>query len=407
MGKSSLLAALCRQTRQSQDGSHILALIDVAEQTYQTYQDFLVFICKQFMEQNPQAISISDTSIGGETTDFKQFLDEIKDQGFHPVLLLDEFETITTYSQFEENFFYFLRSQANQGKISYITATKDTLNRVARDDLIGSPFFNIFGTYHLGPLQPDEALDLISTPAERAGYPFARQEIDWILRLAGRHPFFIQRSCYFLFEKTCQQTTPLNTTELDEITQQIYLELHPHFQHAWKHLDTLQQEQLAWEARHDTANKRNLPEFSESLLFRQFVRQECSISPAELTIGELEELLNNIDDIKRLAKSTPAYWNSIYAQMKGTHALPVERGLLVQNLLLSTIEELRPSNAHQDDTQLRMYHILRWRHKERLKNEEIAARLAISGRHFFRERNRALNQLYNLLLHKEMHTGRE
>ncbi len=97
------------------------------------------------------------------------------------------------------------------------------------------------------------------------------------------------------------------------------------------------------------------------------------------------------------------YLNIVYVQAKGIAPSAIERGIIVQQLLLSTIEELKLSaEQKKDDVQWRIYHILSLRCKEKLRNEEIAARLAISIRHFFRERIRALRTLLNILLRKEL-----
>ena len=145
-----------------------------------------------------------------------------------------------------------------------------------------------------------------------------------------------------------------------------------------------------------------VPEFSESRIFRHFVREECHINLSSITINHLDEILSNIDDLQLLGKSMFGYFNIVYLQANGTTLSAMERGLVVQRLILTAIEELRPNlQQTKDEAQIRLYQILSLRHKEGLRNEEIAARLAISTRHYFRERTKALKALLNILLKQE------
>ncbi len=410
VGKSSLLHAACAVEMQKRSGydlsNYVLALIDSGEQPEKTHEDFLYFICEQLIAQNQEQLASLPRPTGGESSEFRHFLEQIKARGLHPVVLLDEFEHIASKPNFDQSFFFFLRAQANAGKISYITASKATLDKICHQDLIGSPFFNIFSAHKLGPLTPSEAIELITTPAELAGSAFTPTERVWVQEIAGRHPFFIQRACYFLFEAKCQSA--VTAADMPDIAEQVYVELWPHFKHAWAHLSGQQQEQMAWEARRHDTTLRKLPELSESRLFRKFVYEECSIELAAITVEDLDKILDKIDDVRFLGESPLAHLNMVYTQAGETVLLPLERGATVQRLLLNTIEELRPDAHHKKaEAQSRLYQILSLRHKERMKNEEIAARLAISSRHFFRERQRAVKELLNLLLQKEMQSKEE
>jgi hypothetical protein len=404
IGKSSLLGALRSKELQTRCGftldAHVLAYIDTGAHTPESYEDFLEFISTQLIAQNQDRLAPLQAQPKRDVSQFRQFLEDIHGLGFYPVLLLDEFENIASLPQFTPAFFFFLRAQANMGMISYITASKDTLDKICHTNLVGSPFFNIFSTLRLGTLTHNEAQELVLLPAQDAGMPFNPTEAAWISDTSGRHPFFIQRACHFLFEAKSQH--PQHAVELDEVEQQIYTELLPHFQYAWTHVDAESQEQLAWEARREDVAKRMLPEFSESRLFRRFVREECDINLSSLTIDHLDKVLANIDDLHLLGNSMFGYFNLVYLQANGTTLSAMERGLVVQRLILTAIEELRPNMQQtKDETQIRLYQILSLRHKEGLRNEEIAARLAISTRHFFRERTKALKALLNVLLKQE------
>ncbi len=412
IGKSSVLGFLPSADFQKRLGydfkNYILAFIDTREQTHANHDDFLRFVSEQLVLQSENRLTHDVMLIHSNgITGFREFLDVIKQKGFHPVLLLDEFESITSMPQFDQNFFFFLRAQANAGKVSYITASSNTLDKVAHSDLVGSPFFNIFSTLNLGPLTKDEAVELVNIPSQKAGCPFTPSERDWIFNLAGRHPFFLQRACYYLFEEKqlVDDDTPL---DLEQVKQTVYKQLLPHFAYAWKHLDTQQQEQLAWEARRSSVKQQKLPEFSESLLFRQFVCEKSSINLSSITVDDLDKILEKLDDVRFLGESKLGYLNVIYLKAQQDSLSIVEKGELVQKLVLSALEKLRPTTAHRKtEAQWRLHNILSWRFKEKLKNEEIAARLAVSPRHFYREQKKAIGSLLNKLLEMELQSKQE
>src|SRR5262249_6147941 len=155
----------------------------------------------------------------------------------------------------DPDFFSFLRAEAM--KVSYVTASIAPLNEISHEDIKGSPFFNIFPPYNLEPLTHDEARALINEPAQRAGLPFTPDEEAFVLRYAGRHPFFIQRACYYLFEEKCQQ--PAADADLRVVRNQLYRELKPHFEDSWRLLTEEQQEVLKDEAQLKGRTRREMP----------------------------------------------------------------------------------------------------------------------------------------------------
>ena len=238
VGKSSLLTC-CRLFEMRQrlgynlDG-HLLILVDLEEHLQRTPDDFFVFICELLLQQSRPKVSLEMPSgIGSDR--FSLLLSQCKSQGIHPVLLLDEFDAIVRNPQFNPDFFSFLRAQANAGRVSYVTASFSTLDQICHSEIVGSPFFNIFSHHRLGPLTQNTAKALITIPSTAAGCPFTENEIQFVLKLAGRHPFYIQRACYFLFEEKSHAQTRLNAQHL---ANRIYDELLPHFAYAWNHLET-------------------------------------------------------------------------------------------------------------------------------------------------------------------------
>ena len=407
IGKSSVLGLSSLpelQKRLGYDLTHCLfAFIDLEERVQETVEDFLGYIMKQLVAQNQAMISLKAPQTNNADT-FRNFLDEIKSEGCHPVLLLDEFDSITMNPRFDYSFFSLLRAQANAGKVSYITASKESLDKVCHEDIHGSPFFNIFSTRELGPLTQQEAVELITQPSQRAGKPFTAAEVEWILKLGGHHPFFIHRTCYYLFE---QKISDESAVDLKHVAQQVYAQLHPHFKYTWEHMDSRHQELLQWEARREQVSQRKMPVFSESSLFREFVRKVGSVDLTSITIDDLCKMMDELSDLRFLGESKLGYLNLVYLQVHDSENIStIEKGLIVDKLLQSVVEQLRPKGAPQDaENDWRLYNILIWRHRDKIQNEEIAARLGIGLRHFYRERKRAAKALLLVLMKMEISSG--
>ena len=404
IGKSSILGLLTLpelQKRLGYDLSHCLfAFIDLEERVQETVEDFFGYVMKQLVAQSQAKVSLQAPQTKDADT-FRNFLDEIVSEGRHPVLLLDEFDSITTNPRFDYSFFSLLRAQANAGKISYITASKDPLDKVCHEDIHGSPFFNLFSSHELGPLSQQEAIELITHPSHRAGNPFTPPEVEWILKQGGRHPFFLQRTCYYLFE---QKNSDGSAVDLKHVAQQVYAQLLPHFKYTWEHMDRHQQELLQWEARREQASQRRLPAYSESSLFREFVRKVGSADLSSITIDDLCEIMDELSDLRFLGESKLGYLNLVYMQVQvGDSVSTIEKGAIVDKLLQSAVEQLRPTGALQNaESDWRLYNILIWRHRDKIQNEEIAARLGIGLRHFYRERKRAAKALLQVLMKMEI-----
>jgi hypothetical protein len=314
---------------------------------------------------------------------------------------MDAFDNIARNEQFDPDFFSFLRAEAM--KVSYVTASIAPLNEISHKDIKGSPFFNIFAPATLNPLASDEARALITEPASRAGLSFTPVEIEFVLRYAGRHPFFIQRACYYLFEEKSQQ--PEAEADLYRVRNQLYRELKQHFEDSWARMDEQQQELLKDEAQLKENARRELPELSESALFRQFVRDKCQISLFRITVADLEELLDHIDDAQLLGSSELKHLriaNKNIDRRRMTSTMV--RGMAVREALSEAFEKLRGNGVRSDSaSEWRLYNILFYRYfKNHLKNDQISARLGFSStRQYFRERSKAIEWLFKALMELE------
>jgi len=407
IGKSSLLRCACLpelQARFDVDLSrHIFVPLDLREYLYKTSDDFFHNVSQEILLQSRRLLDLTLQSRGSGDGEFSNILDQIEEHEFFPVLLLDSFDTITLNEHFGPEFLSFLRAHATAGKISYVTASIAPLNEVCHRGIVGSPFFNIFYIYTLGALPYEEALELITVPAQRAGIPFTDVEVEWTLKYAGRHPFFIQRVCYVLFEEKLES----NDGEIDEqhIKKLAYKDLLPHFQDTWERMPQEQRTLLQDEAQQKNNQQRSLPELSESAFFRQFVRNTCQVGLFQMTVDELEDALKKMNDHKALGETNLRLMKAVSQRMgKDTPPSAVERGMMIRQVLNEAFERLRGPNIRVDSApEWKFYNILYYRYfKHHLKNENIYPRLGFTSiRQYYRERTKAIEALLNVLLEME------
>lgn len=409
IGKSSVLRSMCfpaiQQLIEEDLSHHIFVWLDLREfPSRTTADDFFEAVNRQIMLQCTSKMELTQEEEDEPSEIFRSLLDQVNEQGYHLVLLMDAFDSIARNPHFDLEFFSFLRSQAS--KVSYVTASVAPLAKVCHRAVEESPFFNIFAMVSIGPLAREEAYELVLVPAARAGISFSEEEIEWVLRQAGRHPFFIQRVSHYLFEEKCTHAGHINR---NRIKSQAYNELQHHFEAYWERLGEEQQELLRNEAQRKGERERELPELSESALFRKFVRDKCHLLLFRMKLENVEEVLNDIDDLKTLGESDLRHLETVaqYLNNNGSSSV-IERGVAVRNVLTEAFERLQGVGMRSDTAPgWEFYNILYYRYfKYHLKNEQITARLGLSStRKFYRQRQAAIEALYNTLMEMEVAAG--
>jgi hypothetical protein len=118
------------------------------------------------------------------------------------VLLLDEFDTVLHHPALNQAEFYGgLRSLASRYEsLALVIASRQSLNDLNRAtqefSRMGSPYFNFLQEIDLGAFKEKEALALL---AQGEVY-FTRQDIKYLRRVAGGHPFLLQAAALALWE---------------------------------------------------------------------------------------------------------------------------------------------------------------------------------------------------------------
>ena len=137
----------------------------------------------------------------GDDSGRESFRNYVKCSEKKIVFLIDEFEGIIMNPNVSREFFDFLQETISDG-VTYITSSQDDLQLFAiekRDEVKKSPFFDKFDPIQLSLFSEGEAMEFIEQPSAAAGVPLIDHKV-FILRMAGRFPFFIQVICDHLFK---------------------------------------------------------------------------------------------------------------------------------------------------------------------------------------------------------------
>jgi tRNA A-37 threonylcarbamoyl transferase component Bud32 len=170
---------------------------------------------------------------------FEAAVRRLNQRSLRVILILDEFERLSTNPHLDVNFFNALRSAASRYQLIFLTASASPLIQLTYSDrsreILSSPFFNIFAQHFLGLMPESEARSLIQIPSGVAGMPIAPETADLVYDLAGGHPFCLQVACFHACE---------SPDRLDEIRERTNRELDANFQYYWRNLSQLEQDTL-------------------------------------------------------------------------------------------------------------------------------------------------------------------
>jgi AAA-like domain len=407
IGKSSLLKFLANKELQQRYGydlhDRIFILTDWREYLQKTREDFFRSVCEQIISQSCATVALQPPPehLRGEGR-FKKLLEDVCDAGFRPVLLMDVFDRVTKNPDFNPDFFSFLRALAGiYDLISYVTASIRPLHEMSHSDAVASsPFFNIFHTCVLSSLTLEETQELITIPARQAGLEFTPEEVEWIIMMVGCHPFYVQVASRCLFDEKVRQNG--TNVSLGLVQERVYHELEPHFVNAWSDLSEDQKESLKPELTQFAPERRRMPELSECSLFRRKVREFLQANGSELSVKDLREVLEHIDDNEFLENSKFGELRYVTQSMKANPE--TKKGVLVRDLLKAGFERMRAGGTRSDSApEWRLYNILFYHYfKYHLANAQASGRLGIgSMRQFYREQDRAIQTLLKEILNLE------
>ena len=187
-----------------------------------------------------------DASVNG----FRKLLGRMSDADFRLVLCLDEFEMLSQNPRFAPDFFSFLRGLCSNYNLALVTSSRKSLFDICHQgDLQTSQFWNIFVEASVGLMPENETLQLVSEPFRRENSSIGEQDQLAVLALAGRHPFFAQIACYYMYEMVSSG----KIVDWALIESQFMAEAKRHYTFVWDQLDVTAKQLLCGLARRSSS----------------------------------------------------------------------------------------------------------------------------------------------------------
>jgi hypothetical protein len=211
IGKSSLLYHLCEpqiyQRYLSNAASYVFAFVDLQELAGLYPDEFFFTVIRRLNRAGGEKLQL-DLENDGTFAGFRRFLMRNLETGLKLVLCCDEFEMLSQNERFGADFFTYLRGLSSNYNLALVTSSREGLFKLCHvGNLQTSQFWNIFVEHHLGTMSAEEAHELILNPLDDAAVVFTEHDVEFVLSLAGTHPFYIQLACYYLYEAKASGTT--------------------------------------------------------------------------------------------------------------------------------------------------------------------------------------------------------
>jgi len=226
MGKSSVLNALKFPDFRSQFGipeNWRFTYLDAQSIGHCTEEELINHLLSR-MKQNCDQLNWQAADRDALRRAFEVFVQN----KLRSVVLLDEFDVLTSNENIRPDFFGVLRSLSAEFQVPFVVAFRESnLDKLISAEDVGSAFLNVFGSVFIGPFQPDDARQLVLTPASRLGIQFSDAELERILAIAGYFPFFIQIACFHLFNARQRGAN----TDCESLEEPFIVEASPHFRY--------------------------------------------------------------------------------------------------------------------------------------------------------------------------------
>ncbi|BAY74108.1 trypsin-like protein serine protease typically periplasmic containing C-terminal PDZ domain-like protein [Nostoc linckia NIES-25] len=162
-------------------------------------------------------------------------LQDLVNQGYRLIILLDEFEAIASKKDRLELFQDWgedWRSKASAGLLTMVIASKRPVNEVYETLSLGSPFANIFSTTILGALDEEAWQSII-----QKGFLPNSAVLQWVDELAGGLPYYVQMAGAMLWQNRNQEIAK----------NEFNFQAKPRFEELWKDLTEVERLALRYE----------------------------------------------------------------------------------------------------------------------------------------------------------------
>ena len=251
IGKSSLLLQLGRpSTRAAYDMGQdkaLFAMLDCQElggsPPEEVYEALLTSIADA---ASSTSLTPENVRRPGTYRALDRVLNTIYRANVSVVVLLDEFELLAANSRLTPYFFARLRGLTTKYGLAYLTASQRPLIAISADEqILSSPFFNIFVSLSLGLFTEDEAKSLIARRLRDTGVEFSPELRARIIELVGYHPCFLHIAGYHAFQAVTSDDLDPTTPISSWLDTPVEVEAESHFTYIWRNLNPEEQYGLA------------------------------------------------------------------------------------------------------------------------------------------------------------------
>jgi hypothetical protein len=163
--------------------------------------------------------------------------------GTNIVVMLDEFELLAANEHLTPHFFARLRGLTTKYGLAYLTASQRPLFDITADEqILSSPFFNIFVTLPLGMFTEEEGRGMLADRLANTDISFPQLLQNHILKLVGPHPFFLHVAGYHAYQLLEADPKLVDFSKIDE---PIEVEADSHLGYLWQNLTPAERHALA------------------------------------------------------------------------------------------------------------------------------------------------------------------
>ena len=242
IGKSSLLLHICRPTVRKSFDLHpphaLFVMIDCQELGGSPPEEVYEALLLSLSDATEAAgIAIDQIQQPGTYRALDRVLYQISSQNIPVVFILDEFELLAANKHLTPYFFARLRGLTTKYGLAYLTASQRPLFAItAEEEILSSPFFNIFVTLPLGLFGEEEARSMIDGRLVDVDINFPEDLTTHLLFLVGPHPFFLHIAGYHAFHAVQQNQDNDLLDNLAFIDDPIEVEADSHLGYLWQNL---------------------------------------------------------------------------------------------------------------------------------------------------------------------------
>lgn len=132
-----------------------------------------------------------------------EYLQQVKEDGFRLIFLLDEFDGIERIFANAPESFQTLREMGYdyRWKVGFVVTSRLGIGQIEKTCGSISNLAGIFQDINLGLMSEADIRLLIESRLAETNINFTASEISEIIRLAGQHPFFVEMLGFYLFEE--------------------------------------------------------------------------------------------------------------------------------------------------------------------------------------------------------------